>query len=115
MMKRRLTKSDVAKIAELLAFGKSTSEVADSLSVSQATIYNQKAKLIREGLKLPKGRRGRKPNKQISERDASDEIRVIRPKKGFEEYRFLINNITVRVSGNAKDIFISSTEMRIKF
>jgi transposase len=114
-MKERLSKSDVAKIAELLALGKSTSEVADSLSVSQATIYNQKAKLIREGLKLPEGRRGRKPNKQITERAASEEIRVIKPKKGFEEYRFLINSIAVRVSGNAKDIFISPTEMRVKF
>jgi transposase len=114
-MKKRLSKSDVAKIAELLASGKSTSEVADSLSVSQATIYNQKAKLIREGLKLPEGKRGRKPNKQITERDVTEEIRVIRPKKRFEEYRFLINNISVRVSGNAKDIFISSTEMRISY
>ena len=114
-MRKRLSKSDIAKIAEMLAAGKSNAEVADYLSVSQATIYNQKAKLIREGLKLPASKRGRKPSKPITGENTTNGEQVIKSAKRFEEYRFLINNVSVRVSGKAKDVFVSKDEMRITF
>jgi transposase-like protein len=114
-MRKRLSKSDLAKIAEMLASGKSTSEVANYLNVSQATIYNQKSKLIREGLKLPEVKRGRKPIKPTSIDSKSASQQVIRPTKSFDEYRFLINNVSVRISGKAKDVYVSKNEMRIIF
>jgi transposase len=114
-MRKRLSKSDLAKIAEMLASGKSTSEVANYLNVSQATIYNQKSKLIRDGLKLPAARRGRKPSKASSIDSASTSQQIIRSSKSLDEYRFLINNVSVRVSGKAKDVYVSKDEMRIIF
>jgi len=114
-MRKRLSKSDVAKIAEMLASGKSTSEVANYLNVSQATIYNQKSKLIREGLKLPEAKRGRKPSKPVGADFHSTSQQNIKASKTFDEYRFLINNVSVRISGKAKDVYVSKDEMRIIF
>ena len=114
-MQKRLSKSDLAKIAEMLASGKSISEVADYIKVSSATIYLQKAKLIREGLKLPEAKRGRKPS--VSKSDDSPHIRqqIIQSRKTFSEYRFLINNISVRISDKAKDVYVTPDEIRIIF
>jgi transposase len=114
-MQKRLSKSDLAKIAEMLASGKSISEVADYIKVSSATIYIQKAKLIREGLKLPEAKRGRKPS--VSKSDDSPHIRqqIIQSRKTFSEYRFLINNISVRISDKAKDVYVTPDEIRITF
>jgi transposase len=114
-MQKRLSKSDLAKIAEMLASGKSISEVADYINVSSATIYIQKAKLIREGLKLPEAKRGRKPS--VSKSDDSPHIRqqIIQSRKTFSEYRFLINNISVRISDKAKDVYVTPDEIRITF
>jgi transposase len=114
-MQKRLSKSDLAKIAEMLASGKSISEVADYIKVSYATIYLQKAKLIREGLKLPEAKRGRKPS--VSKSDDSPPFRqqVIQSRKTFSEYRFLINNIPVRISDKAKDVYVTPDEIRITF
>jgi transposase len=115
-MQKRLSKSDLAKIAELLALGKSISEVADYIKVSSATIYLQKAKLIREGLKLPEAKRGRKPS--VSKSDDSPnkaQQQIIQSRKTFSEYRFLINNISVRISEKAKDVYVTPDEIRITF
>jgi transposase len=114
-MNKRLTKSDVAKIAEMLATGKSISEVADYLSVSQATIYNQKAKLIREGFKLPEVKRGRKPANSGSANNLASSKQIIKTSRPFDEYRFLINNVSISISGKAKDVYVSKEEMRIIF
>jgi transposase-like protein len=112
-MRKRLSKSDLAKIAEMLASGKSTSEVANYLNVSQATIYNQKSKLIRDGLKLPEAKRGRKPRKPNSIDSVPPSQQIVRSGKSLDEYRFLINNVSVRISGKAKDVYVSKDEMRI--
>lgn len=114
-MRNRLSKSDIAKIAEMLAAGKSTSEVASYLNVSQATIYNQRVKLIKEGLRLPETKRGRKPSLDSTQKEGVTLPQVIKTSKKFEEYRFLINNVSVRVSGKAKDVYVSKDEMRIIF
>jgi len=114
-MRNRLSKSDIAKIAEMLAAGKSTSEVASYLNVSQATIYNQRVKLIKEGLRLPETKRGRKPSTSIQKSVEDGESKVIKTSRKFEEYRFLINNVSVRISGKAKDVYVSKEEIRIIF
>ncbi len=114
-MQKRLSKSDLAKIAELLASGKSISEVADYINVSSATIYIQKAKLIREGLKLPEAKRGRKPSVSKTNDSPHKDQQVIQTRKTFSEYRFLINNISVRISEKAKDIYVTPDEIHITF
>ncbi len=114
-MQKRLSKSDLAKIAEMLASGKSISEVADYINVSSATIYIQKAKLIREGLKLPEAKRGRKPSVSKSDDSQHKGEQVIQSRKTFSEYRFLINNISVRISEKAKDVYVTPDEIRITF
>lgn len=114
-MRRKLLKSEVAKIAEMLASGRTNAEVANYLNVSQATIYNQRTKLIREGLKLPELKRGRKPIKQEFLTNNAATTHSVKTNKKFNEYRFLINNVSVRISGKAKDVFVSEDEMRIIF
>jgi len=114
-MGNRLSKSDIAKIAEMLASGKSTSEVADYLNVSQATIYIQRVKLIKEGLRLPEIKRGRKPSASVEKKEFDKLPQEIKASKKLEEYRFLINNVSVRISGKAKDVYVSKDEMRIIF
>ena len=114
-MKNRLSKSDIAKIAEMLASGKSTSEVADYLNVSQATIYNQRVRLIKEGLRLPEIKRGRKPSPGVEKKEGDKLPQEIKSSRKLEEYRFLINNVSIRISGKAKDVYVSKDEMRIIF
>ena len=116
-MRRTLSKSEKAEINQLLTSGKSNSEIAQLLNISQATVYNYKSRLIKDGFKLPVGKRGRKPKnmEENSPIPIANKAQVIKPSKSFNEYRFIINNVTVRISGKAKDVFVSKEEMRITF
>lgn len=116
-MRRTLSKSEKAEINQLLTSGKSNSEISQLLSVSQATVYNYRVRLIRDGFKLPAGKRGRKP-KNVEENPSiltASKVQLVKPAKSFNEYRFIINNVSVRISGQAKDVFVSAEEMRIIF
>ena len=113
-MTRRLTKPERAQIAEMLVEGIQVSEIASRFNISIPTVYNQRARLIKEGLKIS-SKRGNKINSnstdQKSLRNDPSSIAV----KSFEEYRFLINGVSIRISAKAKDIFVSESGMRIEF
>ena len=113
-MKKRLTKPERAQIAEMLVEGIQVSEIASRFNISIPTVYKQRARLINEGLKIS-SKRGKKMTLnnivQKSSMNDSSPITV----RSFEEYRFLINGVSIRISSKAKDVFISESEMRIEF
>jgi len=116
-MRRTLSKSEKAEINQMLTAGKSNLDIAQLLNISQATVYNYKSRLIKDGFKLPAGKRGRKP-KNVEENSSiltASKAQLVKPVKSFNEYRFIINNVSVRISGQAKDVFVSAEEMRIIF
>jgi len=116
-MRRTLSKSEKAEINQMLTAGKSNLDIAQLLNISQATVYNYKSRLIKDGFKLPPGKRGRKP-KNVEENPSiltASKVQLVKPAKSFNEYRFIINNVSVRISGQAKDVFINAEEMRIIF
>lgn len=116
-MRRTLSKSEKAEINQMLTSGKSNSDIAQYLNISQATVYNYKSRLIKHGFKLPAAKRGRKPKsmEESTSMPIANKMQVIKPTKSFSEYRFIINNVSVRISGKAKDVIISADEMRIHF
>jgi transposase len=113
-MKKRLTKPERAQIAEMLVEGIQVSEIASRFNISIPTVYNQRTRLINEGLKISSKRGKKKTSNNTEQRSLRNDSSPINV-RSFEEYRFLINGVSIRISAKAKDVFVSESEMRIEF
>ncbi|MEY4586487.1 MAG: helix-turn-helix domain-containing protein [Bacteroidota bacterium] len=119
MKKKRLSKDKMAEIVKLLGEGRDAKELADTYKVSIATIYNFRTRLKREGVPVAPKKRGRKPNSakiaiEYAPTPKTDFQKL--PATGkMEIYNFIINEVTVTVSGKAKNIHIAPDSMVINF
>jgi hypothetical protein len=119
MKKKRLSKEKAAEIVKLLGEGKEAKELADAYKVSIATIYNFRTRLKREGAPVAPKKRGRKPKAEKIFVDTSKPLKTDSQKLPafgkMEIYNFIINGVSVTVSGKAKNVHIASDSMVVNF
>ena len=119
MKKKRLSKEKAAEIVKLLGEGRDAKELADTYKVSIATIYNFRTRLKREGAPVAPKKRGRKPNSakiaiESAPTPKTDFQKLLATGK-MEIYNFIINGVTVTVSGKAKNVHIAPDSMVVNF
>ena len=119
MKKKRLSKEKAAEIVKLLGEGKDAKELADTYNVSIATIYNFRTRLKREGTPVVPKKRGRKPKVQKvlvkAKKALKADFQKLTASGKMEIYNFIINGVTVTVSGKAKNVHIAPDSMVVNF
>ncbi len=118
MPRKRMSQEKVAEIIKLLEEGKDVRQIASDYNISVATVYNYKTRSARQGIAIPKGKRGRKP-KGMQFKEASnlkeEAFHKLPVSVKMESYHFIINGVKVTVSGKAQTVHIASDQMVINF
>ena len=137
MRKKRLSNENVIQIVKQLGEGKDAKELASAYNVSVATIYNFRTRLKRTGaVVVPPAKRGRKPkakkeviksepkkrgrkpkaqNLELENKKAEAHVQKVAAAVKMEQYNFIINGVTVTVSGKAKNVHIAADAIVINF
>ena len=134
MRKKRLSDGDMVQIVKQLSEGKDAKELANAYNVSVATIYNFRTRLKRTGtvvspakrglkpndkkveLTATPGKRGRKPNAlKVESKKLEAPVQKVAASVKMEQYNFIINGVTVTVSGKAKNVHIAPDAMVVNF
>lgn len=113
MGKKHLTKQQVSELADMIKSGKTNAEVAQYFKISVATVNNHRTRMKRAGVVFP-SKRGRKP-KAMDELNVKGISKTVKLTSKFENYNFKVNGVLIRISGKAKDVFISNESMEINF
>jgi len=93
--------------------------LADAYKVSIATIYNFRTRLKSEGATVAHKKRGRKPKAKKITIDYSEPLKTdfqkLPASSKLEIYNFIINWVSVTVSGKAKNVHIAPNSMVVNF
>ncbi len=109
------------QIKTMLQEGVKPEEIAEKFGVTVASVNNYKKKFRDAGMTFGSGsKRGRKA-KSASASDDGDENssapigQIGKAKTTSQAYRFIINGVSVEISGQARNINIGKNSMEINF
>lgn len=116
--KKRTSKANIEQIYKALLAGKDAKLIAEEFNISVASVYNYRTRMNREGKALPAKKRGRKPKQAIETKTEKPRKntpeQIIRSGK-FETYQFIINGVSITLSGKTKNVHISPDALMINF
>jgi transposase len=114
MKKKHLSKKQIEELAKMIVNGKTNAEVAEFYNISIATVNNHRTRLRRDGMLLP-AKRGRKPKLESKSLPSITSIEKLDTTSKIENYQFIINGVSVSVSGKTKNVHIDKDAMIINF
>lgn len=121
MARQKVSAEDMEQIKTMLQEGVKPEEIAEKFGVTVASVNNYKKKFRDAGLSFGTGsKRGRKAKtasvSEDEEAAPSAPIGQIGKSKGTAQaYRFIINGVSVEISGQARNINIGKNSMEINF
>lgn len=125
MANKRLSADEVVEMKEMVRNGTSPEDIAKHFGVAISSVHNYKKKFKADGLSFPSVR-GRRPSgsvnpvnnvpaKQSSVVPKSKPIGQINSVTTGDNYRFIVNGVSVKISGEAKNVSIGKDHMEINF
>ena len=128
MANKRLSVEEVVEMKQMVQSGKSPEDISKHFGVAISSVHNYKKKFKEEGLSFPSVR-GRRPSGSASpvKTTSPKPSGAIEPKSkpigqiGFvnavsgDNYRFIVNGVSVKISGEAKNVSIGKDHMEINF
>lgn len=122
MARQKVSAEDMEQIKIMLQEGVKPEEIAEKFGVTPASVNNYKKKFRDAGMSFGSGsKRGRKAKSASVSEDgevsAPAPIGQIGKGKGAtsQAYRFIINGVSVEISGQARNINIGKNSMEINF
>lgn len=108
------------QIKTMLQEGVKPEEIAEKFGVTVASVNNYKKKFRDAGMSFGSGsKRGRKAKSAVSDDDGGEGSAPIgqigKGKNSAQAYRFIINGVSVEISGQARNINIGKNSMEINF
>ncbi len=108
------------QIKTMLQEGVKPEEIAEKFGVTVASVNNYKKKFRDAGMSFGSGsKRGRKAKPAVSKDDEEESSAPIgqigKGKNAAQAYRFIINGVSVEISGQARNINIGKNSMEINF
>lgn len=122
MARNKISIEDMEQIRTMLQEGTKPEEIAEKFGVAVSSVNNYKKKFRDEGMSFGSGsKRGRKAKTVSSDEGEQPAVAPIgqigkTKAKGSEQaYRFIINGVSVEISGQARNINIGKNSMEINF
>jgi len=120
MARQKVSAEDMEQIKTMLQEGVKPEEIAEKFGVTVASVNNYKKKFRDAGMSFGSGsKRGRKAKPAVSRNDEEESSAPIgqigKGKNAAQAYRFIINGVSVEISGQARNINIGKNSMEINF
>lgn len=119
MANKRLNPQEVEEMKKMVQNGSSPEEISKHFGVAISSVHNYKKKFKESGLTFPsvRGRRPLgttevKPNVQVQQKPIGQ---VNSGGMSNANYKFIVNGVSVQVSGQARNVNIGKDSMEINF
>jgi hypothetical protein len=118
MAHKRLSHDQVEQMKLMVKNGNSPEDIAKHFGVAISSVHNYKARFKADGFKFPSVR-GKRPTGSVETirpvSNATGQISSPSQQINSEEYNFIVNGTSVKISGHAKNININKDSMEINF
>ena len=123
MAKKRLDISEIDKMKNMVLKGVYPEDIAQHFNIAVSSVHNYKKRFKDEGLDFPSVK-GKRPSNSIKPKDTlnpqsqqqkTNVVGVVNTRIVKEQYRFIINGISIEISPEAKYVNIGKDFMEIKF
>lgn len=118
MAHKRLSLDQVDQMKQMVQRGTAPEDIAKHFGVAVSSVHNYKARFKAEGVNFP-SIRGKRPTGSVEPVTPSPkpigQINSVTQKINSEEYKFIVNGTSVKISGHAKNINIGKDSMEINF
>lgn len=118
MAHKRLSHDQVEQMKQMVKNGNAPEDIAKHFGVAISSVHNYKARFKADGVKFPSVR-GKRPTGSLETVTAVSkpmgQITSNNQQINTEEYKFIVNGTSVKISGHAKNISIDKDSMEINF
>jgi predicted transcriptional regulator len=121
MARKSLSTEQIQRMKDLLQEGKLPEDISKEIGVAVSSVNNYKKRFRDEGVVMPSKRADRvKKSKKIAKDTPVHSIgqitaSVSEHSRSTQAYRFIVNGVSVEISGQAKNINIGPNRMEISF
>ena len=121
MARKSLSTEQIERMKELLLGGMLPEDISKEIGVAVSSVNNYKKRFRDEGVLMPSKRavRVKKSKKVVSDAPVHSigqiTTAVSEHTKSAQAYRFIVNGVTVEISGQAKNINIGPNRIEISF
>ena len=118
MAHKRLSLDQVEQMKQMVQQGTAPEDIAKHFGVAISSVHNYKARFKAQGVNFPSVR-GKRPTGSVETVTAVTkpigQINSTPQQINAEEYKFIVNGTSVKISGHAKNINIDKDSMEINF
>lgn len=118
MAHKRLSLDQVEQMKQMVKQGTAPEDIAKHFGVAISSVHNYKARFKADGVKFPSVR-GKRPTGSVEAvtpvSKTIGQINSTAQQINAEEYKFIVNGTSVKISGHAKNINIDKDSMEINF
>lgn len=117
MAHKRLSAQEVQELKSMVQQGVSPEDISRHFGVAISSVHNYKKRFKEAGVKFPSVK-GKRPVGTIEPATNAGKVVgqvVSQTSQAKQNYQFVVNGVTVQVSGEAKNINIGKSSMEITF
>jgi hypothetical protein len=121
MANKRLSLQDVEELKKMVQTGVAPEDIANHFGMAISSVHNYKKKFKAEGMTFP-SMRGKRPVGSVDgvTSTPSQPSRPVIGQMGTptmqgDNYKFIVNGVSVQISGQAKNVNIGKDHMEINF
>lgn len=120
MANKRLSLQDVEELKKMVQTGVAPEDIANHFGMAISSVHNYKKKFKADGMVIP-SMRGKRPVGSVdgiapvnqSSRPLIGQMGT--PTMQGDNYKFIVNGVSVQISGQAKNVNIGKDHMEINF
>lgn len=125
-MPKRLSIEQIEQMKAMVLKGTAPEDIAAQFNIAVSSVHNYKNRFKEEGLKFP-NIRGRRPQRNLPapvqtkqqitpvQKEAKSSKQVTGVVQDQEQFKFIVNGVSVQVSGNAKSVNINKDSFEVNF
>lgn len=119
-MAKRLGIDQIQEMKDMVQNGIAPEDIAKHFNIAISSVHNYKARFKSEGLDVP-NMRGKRPTGSVTTsskapvKKQQSVIGVVNQSKQSENFKFIVNGVSVQISAQAKSVNIDKNTMEINF
>ena len=124
-MPKRLSIEQIEQMKALVLKGTAPEDIAAQFNIAVSSVHNYKNRFKEEGLTFPniRGRRPQRNTEAFKPKDSFTPVQkdIKSPKQitgvieGKDQFKFIVNGVSVQISGSAKSVNINKDSFEVNF
>ena len=115
-MAKRLSLEQIEQMKSMVKQGMAPEDISQKFNIAVSSVHNYKARFKSEGLQFPVVR-GKRPNhgKVILDAAQPTQVTGVVNRVPGENFKFIVNGMSVEITGQAKAVNINKDSFEVKF